>query len=212
VRPGGGLNVSSRDLVNCAKQLGIKVNRAAALLSLSQEIKLREAVASGFVRRRWEKPASLLPPPVPAARKTSDDRADRCVCCDMLFRHKLEESWEVCKSCASHYRQDDEPTTRTIARLADHETRTRRLLVQYREMNNELETKVNEAYAKRDKWMQALVEVVLAHAPDEDGDGCVCGAEQYPCVTRRQLRQVNRGIFNRIEELERMPSAMPTSA
>ncbi len=62
-----------------------------------------------------------------------------------------------------------------------------------------------EAYAKRNKWMAALVEIVVAHAPDEESEGCVCGSAEWPCVTRRHLHTVNVGIHKRVEELEAMP-------
>ena len=62
-----------------------------------------------------------------------------------------------------------------------------------------------EAYAKRNKWMAALVEIVVANAPDEESEGCVCGSAEWPCVTRRHLHTVNVGIHKRVEELEAMP-------
>lgn len=76
-----------------------------------------------------------------------------------------------------------------------------------REACQKLSTERDEAYRKRDKWMQALVEIVIAHGPAEDDGGCVCGAAEFPCVTRRHLRHVNRGIYERCEELEAMNEA-----
>lgn len=52
--------------------------------------------------------------------------------------------------------------------------------------------------------MAALEEIVVAHGPDEETDGCVCGADEFPCLTRRHLQQVNKGIHGRCEELEAM--------
>lgn len=46
-----------------------------------------------------------------------------------------------------------------------------------------------------------MVEIVVAHDQLEDGS-CCCGADNFPCVTRRQLEESNRGIARQIELLE----------
>lgn len=58
------------------------------------------------------------------------------------------------------------------------------------------------------RWVTSVPGLVwVVYEPAEDHDGCVCGASNYPWVTRRYLPQINRGIGKRIEELEHMTEA-----
>jgi len=93
---------------------------------------------------------------------------------------------------------------RTLQRHEDHVAHSRRKVEEYREAANKVSRERDEAYVKRNKWMAALVEIVVAHGPADEGDGCACGASDFPCVTRRHLRHVNKGIYSRCEELEQM--------
>lgn len=94
-----------------------------------------------------------------------------------------------------------------LVRLEEHETISRAKVGQYRVACLKLGRETDEAYAKRNKWMAALVEIFVAHAPAEESDGCVCGSAEWPCVTRRLLRTVNTGIHRRVEEFDAMPDA-----
>jgi hypothetical protein len=196
------LGCSSREIVQGAQLLGIQVRRAAALLTAGQEQKIREAVTSGFIRRRGSPPPRQLP--VPPLQPEERWEFSTCQCCLLKFSHDAGESPVVCNHCEHHYRLYDESVERTLERLSEHEERLFAEIARYREANNQLEQHVHSAYGKRDKWMQALVETVLAHEPAEDQDGCVCGAAEYPCVTRRYLPQINRGIAKRVDELDHM--------
>lgn len=60
------------------------------------------------------------------------------------------------------------------------------------------------AMASRDKWRRVLVEVALGHEQMETG-GSPCGAQRFPCVTRRQLELSNLGIAKEVELLEALP-------
>ncbi len=120
----------------------------------------------------------------------------------MYEPHK--ESHELCFLCREHFAHDGEPGWKSLVRAEDHEKQSREKVIEFREVNNRLQREREEAYSKRNKWMAALVEIVVAHGPDEEGDGCACGSLEFPCLTRRHLREVNRGIFDRCEELEAM--------
>ena len=200
----GELHVSSRELVRGANALGINVIRAVASLSSGQEYVLREAVKSGQISRKRQEP-----PPPPRRYVPLDDpaalREGRCQCCELPYQYKpLDESNAICRDCEPHYERPDEEVSRKLARYDAHATKFRRLMEFYRKDCYEQRELVDAVYAKRDRWMQALVEVVLAHAPDEKRGGCSCGAAEYPCVTRRHTYSVNKGIASRIEELEGM--------
>lgn len=63
------------------------------------------------------------------------------------------------------------------------------------------------ALGSRDRWKRTLAAVMVAHGPKDDDDpaqGCACGQE-WPCVTRRTLTVVNRGIAAQVEALESLP-------
>jgi Zn-finger nucleic acid-binding protein len=199
------LHISSLDVVQAAHALGINVIRATALLTTGQEYRIREWHANGHIRRRQvqlvaEEPA--IPPP------RDEERSARCNCCEYVFLYKpLQESHQICPECRGHFEETGESFVRTLQRHEDHVAQSRRKVDDYRESANRLSRERDEAYTKRNKWMAALVEIVVAHGPADDGDGCACGSPEFPCVTRRHLRHVNKGIYNRCEELEQMNEA-----
>lgn len=203
------LNVSARVLIQTAHQVGINVIRATATLSGGQEMRLREAVANDLVVRRRAADVQAR------ARSAQEEREARlraeakrsaiCTCCGWTFLFTpLEESDEICSECRLHFQRDGESFVQTRQRDEDHVAQARRMVQKYRESASKLSKERDEAYVKRNKWMAALVEIVVAHGPAENDDGCVCGAPEFPCVTRRHLRHVNRGIYERCEELEAM--------
>lgn len=196
------LHISSLDVVTAAKALGINVIRATALLTPGQEFRIREWHANGHIKRRAvqplvEKPA--VPPP------EDEFKSARCTCCEYSFLYRpLQESHQLCSECRLHFEEHGESYVRTLQRHEDHVAQSLRKVEEYREAANNLSRDRDDAYSKRNKWMAALVEVVVAHGPDDESDGCTCGSPEYPCLTRRHLRHVNRGIYNRCEELEQM--------
>jgi len=202
----GELNISIAEVVRVAKSLGINVNRGVANLHSGQAFKIREAVASGMIHRSAIREALLAAPPSPPPRPEFLDA--KCSCCQYAFRYKVDvESDEMCAACAQHFQQDGESFVQTHVRLEDHEAMSRKKVEQYREACDRLSREKDEAYAKRNKWMAALVEIVIAHAAAEDDDGCLCGAPEWPCVTRRHLRIANVGIYKQAEKLESLPVA-----
>lgn len=146
----------------------------------------------------------------PISRRASTQPEDECrfatcSCCEYAFTfvpHK--ESHELCKECVHHFARFGESGVAIQIRLEDHDKQSRLKVALYREACEKFSKERDEAYAKRNKWMAALVEIVVAHGPAEDHDGCECGSPEFPCVTRRHLRDVNRGIYKRCEELEGM--------
>jgi hypothetical protein len=206
------MHISSRELIQTAQNLGINVIRAAATLSSGQEYRLREAVANNRVAR--QRVADRMAAAEAARQRQAEAmRAERqrvatCTCCGYGFMYlPNEESSEVCKECRHHFDRPGESYVETLTRHEEHVAQSKRTVAQYRDTANKLAKERDEAYAKRNKWMAALVEIVVAHGPAEDNDGCVCGAPEFPCVTRRHLRHVNRGIYERCEELEAMNEA-----
>ncbi|RHW23640.1 hypothetical protein D0Z08_28890 [Nocardioides immobilis] len=196
------LRISSLDVVQAAHALGINVIRATALLTNGQEYRIREWHANGHVQRRRVQPI-IERPAVPP--REDEYKFATCTCCDYVFRYKpLQESHQLCAECRLHFEESGESYVRTLQRHEDHVEQSRRKVDEYRESANKLSRERDDAFAKRNKWMAALVEIVVAHGPDEEGDGCACGAPDFPCVTRRHLRHVNKGIYNRCEELEQM--------
>jgi hypothetical protein len=196
------LRVSSLDIVQAAHALGINVIRATALLTTGQEYRIREWHANGHMRRRRIQPVVERPT---LAQHDDPYKPAKCQCCHYTFLYKpLAESHELCPECRYHFEQTGESFVRTLQRHEDHVAQCRRKVEEYRESANKLSRERNEAYAKRNKWMAALVEIVVAHGPSDEGDGCTCGAPDFPCVTRRHLRHVNRGIYDRCGELEAM--------
>lgn len=203
------LHVSSRELVQTAHHIGINVIRAAAQLTASQEARLRDAVTNDLdVRRRSaERRATTQAIQVARAERLQAEaqRSAVCSCCGFRFMFTpLRESGEVCSECRSHFERMGESFVQTIVRHEEHVVQAKQMVERYRLSASKLSRERDEAYRKRDKWMAALVEIVVAHGPVDYDDGCVCGAPEFPCVTRRHLRQVNRGIYDRCEELEAM--------
>lgn len=199
------LRISSLDVVQAAQALGINVLRATAVLTTGQEYRIREWHANGHIRRR-----RAAPPPTsaPLPRREDELRAGACTCCEYTFLYKpLTESHQLCGECRLHFEQEGESYVRTLQRLEDHVAQSRRKVNDYRDSANKLSRERDDAYAKRNKWMAALVEIVVAHGPADEGDGCSCGAPEFPCVTRRHLRHANKGIYERCEDLEQMNEA-----
>lgn len=195
------LHVSSRELVQTARALGINVIRATASLSPSQVNTLRANVENLRANRQTKPRAA---PTFRTEPKRQDDRRwGTCSCCQYPFTYvSFEESHEICSECREHFERPGEAGWQTQIRLQDHVQQSRAKVDAYREASDKLSKERDEAYAKRNKWMAALVEIVVAHGPSEDHDGCECGAPEFPCVTRRHLSHVNRGIYRRCEELE----------
>lgn len=206
------LGVSSRELIQTARSLGINVIRAVATLSPGQAHVLRDAVVNNLVTQRQavERAAAAHQA---RERARADEVAARqlhatCTCCGYLFAYyPTKESGEICRDCRQHYERPGESYVETLTRHEEHVARSKRKVEDYREACHKLSAERDEAYRKRDKWMQALVEIVIAHGRAEDNDGCACGAPEFPCVTRRSLRFVNRGIYRLCEELEGMNEA-----
>ena len=200
------LRISCLDVVQAAQALGINVLRATALLSTGQEYRIRDWHANGHIRRRQAAPPVSQAPPPPMPR--DEYRAGSCSCCEYTFLYKtLSESHQLCGECRLHFHQDGESYVRTMQRLEDHIAQSRRKVGEYRDSANTMIRERDEAYGKRNKWMAALVEIVVAHGPADEHDGCSCGAPEFPCVTRRHLRYVNKGIYERCEDLEQMNEA-----
>lgn len=198
----GQLGVSSRAVIQAAQDLGINVIRATALLTSGQEHRIREWHANGNIRR-LPQPSGVDHPPPP---RPQDEKASAaCECCGYAFLYiPPKESHQLCPDCRLHFERAGESYVATLQRHEDHAEQSRRKVQRYRETAEKLSRECDEAYAKRNKWMAALVEIVVAHAPSDEGGGCACGAPEFPCVTRRHLRHVNKGIYERCEELESM--------
>lgn len=206
------LGVSSRELIQTAQSLGINVIRAVATLSAGQAHVLRDAVANNLVaqRRMAERAAAAKQAreKARAAEEAARQQHATCSCCGYLFTYyPTRESGEICKECRQHFERPGESYVETLTRHEEHVAQSKRKVDEYRGACHKLSAERDEAYRKRDKWMQALVEIVIAHGPAEDNDGCACGAPEFPCVTRRHLRFVNRGIYSRCEELEALNEA-----
>lgn len=199
----GELGVSARALVMTAHELDINVIRGAALLHAGQVHKLRQYYKNNRDARRRPTPAIDLAK-VPKKHE-EEARGARCTCCDFTFTYlPFKDSHDLCPECRDHFPRDGEAGWQAQVRLEDHAAQARRKANDYREACAKLSKERDEAYEKRNKWMAALVEIVVAHGPDDEGDGCMCGSPEFPCLTRRHLRDVNRGIYNRCEELEGM--------
>jgi hypothetical protein len=202
------LNIKAPALIRLANKIGINVIRVAATLSPGQAYRLRSAVDAEKRQMRLATQMAGLVHPQPAASPSPAPRAtSQCECCSYPFAHDEDEKPQFCSECREHHEQTDEPIQRELTRLQAHAAKGHTRVAEYREANNKLVRERDEAYVKRDKWMRALVEIVVAHGPEEDGDGCVCGSKDFPCLTRRQLRHSNRGIYERCEELEAMSEA-----
>ncbi|GAA2071974.1 hypothetical protein GCM10009821_07470 [Aeromicrobium halocynthiae] len=198
------LHVSPRLLVQTAHKLNINVLRGTALLHSGQVHQLRQYYKNMRATHAPHSTPSIASPPSPR-RRHDELRPSMCVCCEYMFMRRPEgESRELCKDCRAHFKRDGEPQWQTVVRLEDHVKKSREMVNSYREAANSASKERDLAYEKRNKWMAALVEIVVAHGPDEEGPGCSCGSTEFPCLTRRHLAQVNRGIFNRCEELEGM--------
>lgn len=202
------LGMKSPTLIRLANKIGINVIRVAATLSPGQAYRLRNAVEAEKQQIRLAAQMAVPAPghPSPSARTTHPAIA-QCGCCGYSFVHEEDEKSRLCSDCKDHDERSDEAIERKLVRLQSHAEKGHTRVAEYRAANNKLTRERDEAYAKRDKWMRALVEIVIAHGPHEIGSGCVCGSNEFPCVTRRQLRHSNRGIYERCEELEAMSEA-----
>lgn len=189
------LGVRGVDVLACARRIGLPVQRMAARLTTAQANRLREERKSGGMQRHRNRPIIASPSPQPTW--------STCVCCKFKFIHGSDETPEFCDNCRDHYCQEREAATRTIVRLTEHEHRLRERVAAVSQKVGEYDIRMRSALGSRDKWKRALVEVILAHEPLDDG-GCCCGAERFPCVTRRQLEDSNRGIARQVETLEGM--------
>lgn len=197
------LHVSSGELIKIAHELEINVIRAQALLSSGQVHKLRRY----FENTRKHQASRPVAPLITQPKKQRDDDLQYavCTCCEFKFQYRaFKESHELCGACREHFRQEGEPGWKTQVRLEDHVALSRAKVKDYADACASLSRDRDEAYAKRNRWMAALVEIVVAHGPDDETDGCACGAAEFPCLTRRHLRQVNKGIYGRCEDLEAM--------
>jgi hypothetical protein len=202
------LNIKAPALIRLANKIGINVIRVAATLTPGQAYRLRNAVDAEKQQARLATQMAAPVPPQPAVSpRPARPTISRCDCCDYPFAHDEDERSQLCTECRDHHEQTDESIERKLTRLQAHAAMGYVRVAEYREANNKLVRERDEAYSKRDKWMRALVEIVVAHGPEEKGDGCVCGSKEFPCLTRRQLRHSNRGIYDRCEELEAMSEA-----
>ncbi len=197
------LSIKAPALIRLANKIGINVIRVAATLSPGQAYRLRNAVEAEKQQMRLSTQRASLPPRQSAVSSRATRSAmGRCECCTYPFLYDEAAKPLFCSDCTEHHEQSDESIPRKVMRLEAHAEKGQARVAEYREANNKLTRERDEAYAKRDKWMRALVEIVVAHGPDEGSDDCVCGSKEFPCLTRRQLYHSNRGICERCEELE----------
>lgn len=196
--------VDPADIVAYCSATGINVRRAAALLTFGQAETLRRAHRAGRIYRRRDAPAPNYSLP---ATGNAGWAPTHCECCLMGFQYPRDtETPPNCKDCVDHAPAYDEDPAREIGRLKDHDRRWRDLVRVTAENASKYRRKMQDAFRSRDLWKRALVEVAIAHEPADEGPGCVCGADVYPCVTRRQLTNSNLGIAKEIERLEALPA------
>jgi len=202
------LSIKAPALIRLANKIGINVIRVAATLSPGQAYRLRNAVEAEKQQMRLSTQMASLPPRQPAvSSRPARSAIGTCECCTYSFLYNEDAKPLFCSDCTEHHERSDESIERKLVRLQAHAEKGHARVAEYREANNKLSRERDEAYAKRDKWMRALVEIVVAHGPDEDSEGCVCGSKEFPCLTRRQLHYSNGGIYERCEELEAMSEA-----
>jgi hypothetical protein len=198
------LGCSPGDLIHVARSAGLNVTRAGALLHPGQVYRLRQLADEGKITRRYSQ--------VQQTRRSGWAHHDadawrntRCPCCEYVFTHAAAEVKVRCDACADHYEVADEDAGRTIERLSEHLARASQRIGRMSTLLNQWEERRDQAYHSRNRWRGALVEIVLAHAPDErDPTRCVCGSAKYPCLTREHVEYVNRGIARQIEQLDQL--------
>lgn len=193
------LGVRINDILDCAHEIGLPIRRGAARLTAAQANRLREEREAGRLTRRSSSSRPQYSPPPPKPPPTD---VFKCSCCGFRFSHDADGDLpEHCSVCVRHYPKPNEPDSRAIERLTEHDGRWRQRVDFASKKATEYENRMRSALRSRDTWKRVLVEIVVAHEPLGDG-GCCCGAANFPCVTRRQLEDSNKGIAREIEKLE----------
>jgi hypothetical protein len=192
------LGVKIVDILDCARELRLPVQRGAARLTAAQANRLRQEWKAGRLTSRSNRPKFALSSSPPPPRS----EIFKCGCCGFHFVYDRDGSPpEHCSACSGHYPRQGEPTGRTIERLMEHDSRWRQRVADASAKATDYERRMRSALQSRDLWRRTLVEIVVAHEPLTDGS-CCCGAGEFPCVTRRQLEVSNRGLARQVETLE----------
>lgn len=120
------------------------------------------------------------------------DRRGQCSCCQLAFTFTARLSAGIpmwCSSCERHFPTTDEPITRRLSRMLDHEFLYRRHFHTVNRTVRRLKSALLESRAVQERLQttcRRLVGLAAAvrsqHRPGPDGL-CTCGTAWYPCAT-----------------------------
>jgi hypothetical protein len=228
-------DVSSNDVIDACRDLGISATRVASKLRPDQVKRLeshfagkRQYVSRGrsVVATPSKRPLSpgsnALPVPdaLPVLKLRPRAAAlwnvsevaeippvpEACACCGIRYpRPHDDRAQQYCPRCRAHYSTEGEQPDRELARLRDHEQRLRQGYAAAWHHQGHFEGRMKSAMHSRDRWKAALAEVVLTHEETEDGSCKACHEQTFPCGTWRKLEEANRGIHRKVEALWGLP-------
>jgi hypothetical protein len=202
------LGVSQNAVMLLARKVEVTVTRGASKLALRQadrvRARARDEAAHAAKAALRPLPGLSKRAPVGAAPATEQVRvgpATPCSCCGLNIGRRqrdAEDELPLCEQCMPHYAIAGEGDARSLARLQDHDRRLRLVYAQLWSRVTDLDDRLHAALRSRNSWRRVLVEVAACH--EETPTGCSCGAKSFPCMTRKKIEQVNRGIARQIED------------
>jgi hypothetical protein len=188
------LGIKPNDVMDRADEVGIALARVAATVTPAQADRIRNRVTEKFEedQRRADRIAALSARPSPN-RTAAATPIESCDCCGLVITAGMRR----CSICEDHYLVPGEPLSRKEDRLADHARRVPAARNSTTTDSPESRERVASALRTRNAWRAALVEVMLVHAPGDEG--CMCGAPHYPCISVATLERVNPRIARNVE-------------
>lgn len=199
------LGISIAKLQELAKRAGVPATGGATRIREPQFTMIRRELAKeraadqqlrqlGSTTVRLQGRGGLRPASKPKQRQ-------ECCCCRITLAMGLTGTGtQLCAACRSHYQIPDEPTSRLIERLSDHERRMTEGFLKAREFADIAVTQRNYAYRSRDQWRGVAVKLILDH--EDNGNGCCveCGAS-FPCPVWKRLEKLNIGCYRETEKV-----------
>jgi hypothetical protein len=200
------IGISIPDFQPYARKASVPASRGATLLNELQVVKVRRELAkerTAEQKHRSNSPGmTIYQEHRPAVSLTTQsEQRPECRCCRLTVAMGADvAAAQLCKACESHYETPDEPLSRRIARLSDHERRMTEADMRAREFADQARAQRDSAFKSRDSWKRVAVMLTLDHEDNGKGRCSRCNAA-FPCRAWKLLEELNIGCHRATERL-----------
>ena len=197
-----------REVQECARKIGVPVQRGSAKLNPAQVQKMRPELERERSHKQGLKVLREANVSVQFNERVQETHTARpndvvyveCDCCQLRLNCRGDLGPALCPHCRNHFRLPGETTDREFERLRDHDVRMRAAFLRARTACDEYRTKLYGVTENRDDWREAATRLSIDHMENPKGRCTECG-QSFPCETIRTLSAVNQGFRSVVERL-----------